>query len=162
MFPSQRTSRVREVDVREVVASVGARYSRAALASLPPALLLTDANRMLALSRTKGYLMARTGQYPCGVIQVGDGHRVVTTDLFRLLEVDDTGIRRTFAELPPAVPLPVANTLLSLCRTTGYRLARTGQYPCAVLRLGKEYRVRKNELQRLLRVADLSSGRAVA
>ncbi|MEU6234487.1 hypothetical protein [Kitasatospora sp. NPDC047058] len=148
--------------MREVAASAGARYSRAALRSLPPALLLTDANRMLALSRTKGYLMARTGQYPCGIIQVGDGHRVITTDLLQFLGVDDAGIRRSFAELPPAVPLPTANALLSLSRTTGYKLARTGQYPCTVLRLGVEYRVRKSELQRLLHLSDEPSEQAVA
>lgn len=46
--------------------------------------------------------------------------------------------------------------MLSLSRTTGYKLARTGQYPCDVLRVGAEYRVRKHELQRLLKVGDLS------
>ncbi|MFB7474335.1 hypothetical protein [Kitasatospora sp. NPDC056184] len=148
--------------MREVKALGDARYSRAALSGLPPALLLADANRLLVLSRTKGYRMAREGTYPCATIQVGDGHRVVTAELLRLLGLDDTGIRRAFVALPPAIPLPVANTLLSLSRTTGYRLARAGQYPCAVLRLGKEYRVRKSELQRLLWVADLPSGKAVA
>ncbi|MGK4581765.1 hypothetical protein [Kitasatospora sp. HPMI-4] len=134
-----------------------ARYSRAALASLPPALLLADANQLLALSRTKGYRMARDGHYPCGIIQVGDGHRVITTDLLQLLGLDDSGIRSSFATLPPAIPLPVANSLLSLSRTTGYKLARTGRYPCAVLRLGAEYRVRKNELQRLLNIGETFS-----
>ncbi|WP_369794921.1 hypothetical protein [Kitasatospora sp. NRRL B-11411] len=148
--------------MREVKALGEARYSRAALAALPPAMLLTDANRLLALSRTKGYRMARDGEYPCATIQVGDGHRVVTAELLRLLGLDDTGLRRAFAALPPAIPLPVANTLLSLSRTTGYKLARTGQYPCAVIHLGKEYRVRKNELQRLLRVEDAPSGKAAA
>ncbi len=162
MFLSERTHCVREVGVREVSAPVRARHSQAALVSLPPALLLADANRMLALSRTKGYLMARTGQYPCGIIQVGDGHRVITTDLLQFLGVDDVGIRRSFDELPPAVPLPTANALLSLSRTTGYKLARTGQYPCIVLRLGAEYRVRKNELQRLLHIGDAPTEQAVA
>ncbi|MCX4745983.1 helix-turn-helix domain-containing protein [Kitasatospora sp. NBC_01287] len=58
------------------------------------------------------------------------------------------------AVLPPAIRLSVANELLSISRSTGYRLARTGQYPCDVLQLGAEYRVRKAELQRFLLVND--------
>ncbi|MFE2726474.1 integrase [Kitasatospora sp. NPDC059327] len=82
--------------------------------------------------------------------------------MLQFLGVDDADIRRSFAQLPPAVPLPTANALLSLSRTTGYKLARTGQYPCTVLRLGVEYRVRKNELQRLLHLSDAPSEQAVA
>jgi predicted DNA-binding transcriptional regulator AlpA len=142
--------------VEEVTAGVGARrFSREALALLPPALLVADANRLLALSRTTGYRMIHQGTYPCAVLKVGDQHRVVTADLLRVLGLSDLPIRRRMAGLPPAIRLPEANDLLSLSRTTGYKLARTGQYPCSVLRVGAEYRVRKHELQRLLRLRDL-------
>ncbi|MFD9591645.1 hypothetical protein ACFWA9_02670 [Kitasatospora sp. NPDC059973] len=131
------------------------RFSREALAQLPPALLVADANRLLDLSRSTGYRMIHEGTYPCAVLKVGDQHRVVTADLLRVLELSDLPIRRRMASLPPAIRLPDANELLSLSRTTGYRLARTGQYPCSVLRVGSEYRVRKYELQRILQVRDL-------
>lgn len=131
------------------------RFSREALAQLPPALLVADANRLLDLTRSTGYRMIQEGTYPCAVLKVGDQHRVATADLLRVLELPDLSLRRRMASLPPAIRLTDANELLSLSRTTGYRLARTGQYPCAVLRVGSEYRVRKHELQRFLQVRDL-------
>ncbi|WP_442788549.1 hypothetical protein [Kitasatospora sp. YST-16] len=106
--------------------------------------------------------MIQEGTYPCAVLKVGDQHRVVTADLLRVLDLPDLPIRRRVASLPPAIRLSEANDLLSLSRTTGYKLARNGQYPCHVLRLGVEYRVRKHELQRLLRIGDVPSCRAAA
>ena len=133
------------------------RFSSQALAQLPPALLLADANRLLDFSRSTGYRRIHEGTYPCTVLKVGDRLRVVTADLLRVLDLSDLPIRRRMASLPPAMRLPDANEMLSLSRTTGYKLARTGQYPCGVLRVGAEYRVRKHELQRLLKVGDLSA-----
>ncbi|MFJ1795370.1 helix-turn-helix transcriptional regulator [Kitasatospora griseola] len=142
--------------MNEMTARVRAkRFSREALAQLPPALLVADANRLLDLTRTTGYRMIHEGTYPCAVLKVGDQHRVVTADLLRVLDLPDLAIRQRIASLPPAIRLPDANELLSLSRTTGYKLARAGQYPCSVLRVGSEYRVRKHELQRLLQVRDL-------
>ncbi|MFB9463566.1 integrase [Streptomyces cinereospinus] len=52
--------------------------------------------------------------------------------------------------LPAAVDLDTANRALSIGRSTGYALAKRGQYPCRVLRLGNAYRVVTAELHRLL------------
>ena len=55
--------------------------------------------------------------------------------------------------LPAAVDLETANRALGLGRSKGYELARRGQYPCRVLRLGSSYRVVTAELQALLGLA---------
>lgn len=52
--------------------------------------------------------------------------------------------------LPAAVDLETANRALGLGRSKGYELAKRGQYPCRVLRLGSSYRVVTAELQALL------------
>ena len=85
------------------------RFSSQALAQLPPALLLADANRLLDCSRSTGYRRIHEGTYPCAVLKVGDQHRVVTSDLLRVLDLSDLPIRRRMASLPPAVRLPDAN-----------------------------------------------------
>lgn len=55
--------------------------------------------------------------------------------------------------LPAAVDLETANRALGLGRSKGYELAKRGQYPCRVLRLGSSYRVVTAELQALLGLA---------
>jgi hypothetical protein len=55
--------------------------------------------------------------------------------------------------LPAAVDLETANRALGLGRSKGYELAKRGQYPCRVLRLGTSYRVVTAELQALLGLA---------
>ncbi|WP_329182501.1 hypothetical protein [Streptomyces sp. NBC_01477] len=55
--------------------------------------------------------------------------------------------------LPTAVDLETANRALGLGRSKGYELAKCGQYPCRVLRLGNSYRVVTAELQALLGLA---------
>lgn len=60
--------------------------------------------------------------------------------------------REELLALPVAVNLETANRALSLSRTTGYDLARRGQYPCAVLRLGNAYRVVTADLLKLLHI----------
>lgn len=55
--------------------------------------------------------------------------------------------------LPTAVDLETANRALGLGRSKGYELAKRGQYPCRVLRLGNAYRVVTAELQALLGLA---------
>ncbi|WP_333769596.1 hypothetical protein [Streptomyces sp. IBSBF 2435] len=55
--------------------------------------------------------------------------------------------------LPTAVDLETANRALGLGRSKGYELAKRGQYPCRVLRLGNSYRVVTAELQALLGLA---------
>lgn len=56
--------------------------------------------------------------------------------------------------LPTAFPLDVANRALNLGRTTGYDLAKRGEYPVRVLRLGNAYRVARADLLRLLGIQD--------
>ncbi len=54
--------------------------------------------------------------------------------------------------LPVAVDLDTANRALAIGRSTGYDLAKRGEYPVKVLRLGNAYRVVTAELYRLLGV----------
>ncbi|WP_259465153.1 helix-turn-helix domain-containing protein [Streptomyces sp. TLI_171] len=54
--------------------------------------------------------------------------------------------------LPAAIDLDTANSALGIGRSTGYGLAKAGQYPVAVLRLGNAYRVVTSDLLRLLQV----------
>jgi predicted DNA-binding transcriptional regulator AlpA len=55
------------------------------LDSLPPAIDLVTAARVLGIGRTTAYQLARRGQFPCRVIRVGGLYRVATPDLIRLL-----------------------------------------------------------------------------
>jgi hypothetical protein len=52
--------------------------------------------------------------------------------------------------LPVAIDLDTANRALGIGRSTGYGLAKAGQYPVTVLRLGSAYRVVTSELLKLL------------
>ncbi|WP_079056369.1 integrase [Streptomyces caeruleatus] len=54
--------------------------------------------------------------------------------------------------LPVAVDLDTANKALTIGRSTGYALAKRGEYPVSVLRLGNAYRVVTAELHRILGV----------
>lgn len=59
----------------------------------------------------------------------------------------------TAAELlamPVTVDVGTAARALGLGRSTGYELARRGEFPCRVLRVGSSYRVPTAELLRLL------------
>lgn len=55
------------------------------LYNLPPAVDLMTAARALGIGRTKTYELARTGEFPCRVIRIGDLYRVATADLIRFL-----------------------------------------------------------------------------
>jgi len=48
--------------------------------------------------------------------------------------------------LPPAVDLPTAGRAWGLGRTKSHELARAGEFPCPVLRLGHTYRVTRADL----------------
>jgi hypothetical protein len=52
--------------------------------------------------------------------------------------------------LPVVVNLETANRALGIGRSTGYALARAGEYPVKVLRVGNAYRVPTAELLKLL------------
>ena len=53
-------------------------------------------------------------------------------------------------QLPAAVDLVTAGRALGLGRTKSYQLARDGQFPCRVIRIGKSYLVPTAELLALL------------
>jgi hypothetical protein len=59
--------------------------SREELLALPVAVDLDTGNRALGLGRSKGYELAKRGQYPCKVLRLGKAYRVVTADLLDLL-----------------------------------------------------------------------------
>ncbi|MFD0053625.1 hypothetical protein ACFVHR_07825 [Streptomyces sp. NPDC127168] len=59
--------------------------SREELLALPVAVDLDTGNRALGLGRSKGYELAKRGQYPCKVLRLGNAYRVVTADLLTLL-----------------------------------------------------------------------------
>lgn len=59
----------------------------------------------------------------------------------------------TLAELlalPVVVDVTTAARALGLGRSTGYELARRGEFPCRVLRMGSSYRVPTADLLRVL------------
>lgn len=56
--------------------------------------------------------------------------------------------------LPVSFDLDTSNRAFGLGRTTGYALAKRGEYPVPVLRLGNAYRVRRADLLNLLGIAD--------
>ncbi|MEU3528594.1 hypothetical protein AB0E62_32890 [Streptomyces sp. NPDC038707] len=59
--------------------------SREELLALPAAVDLDTGNRALGLGRSKGYELAKRGEYPCKVLRLGKAYRVVTADLLNLL-----------------------------------------------------------------------------
>ncbi|MCY0943615.1 hypothetical protein [Streptomyces antarcticus] len=59
--------------------------SRDQLLALPVSIDLETGNRALGIGRSKGYELAKRDQYPCRVLRVGNGYRVVTADLLSLL-----------------------------------------------------------------------------
>ncbi|MFF4532617.1 hypothetical protein ACFY1P_25540 [Streptomyces sp. NPDC001407] len=59
--------------------------TREELLTLPAAIDLDTGNRALGLGRSKGYGLAKRGQYPCKVLRLGKAYRVVTADLLNLL-----------------------------------------------------------------------------
>ena len=62
--------------------------------------------------------------------------------------------------LPPTVDLVTAARALGCGRTLAYDLARRGQFPCRVLRLGNRYLVPTAELLRTLGVTSKSDDAA--
>lgn len=55
--------------------------------------------------------------------------------------------------LPPTLDIVTAGRLLGIGRTTAYQLARHGQFPVPVLRIGSSYRVPTAPLLSLLGVS---------
>jgi excisionase family DNA binding protein len=61
--------------------------------------------------------------------------------------------RAELLALPVTVDIGTAARALGLGRSTGYELARRGEFPCRILRLGSSYRVPTAELLRVLGIA---------
>nr|WP_269802719.1 helix-turn-helix domain-containing protein [Actinocorallia populi] len=49
---------------------------------------MPTAAKILGLSRTKAYQLAKEGKFPCRVLKIGYSYRVSTQSLLRLLEVE--------------------------------------------------------------------------
>jgi excisionase family DNA binding protein len=60
-------------------------------------------------------------------------------------------------ELPPAIDLMTAARVLGIGRTKAYELARAGEFPVHVVRIGDLYRVSTADLLRFIR-ADEAAG----
>lgn len=63
-------------------------------------------------------------------------------------------IQSELLEAGPTVDLPIANSALGISRAHGYALAKRGDYPVKVLRLGCSYRVVTTDLLHLLGLAE--------
>ncbi|MEV6546393.1 hypothetical protein [Streptomyces sp. NPDC051665] len=60
----------------------------AELLALPVAFDLDTSNRALQLGRTKGFGLAKRGEYPIRLMRVGRTYRVTRADLLRALGID--------------------------------------------------------------------------
>lgn len=58
--------------------------------------------------------------------------------------------RAELLALPVTLDIPTAARALGLGRSTAYELARRGEFPCRILRIGSSYRVPTAELLRVL------------
>lgn len=58
------------------------------LLALPVAFDLDTSNRALQLGRTKGFDLAKRGEYPVPLMRVGRTYRVTRADLLRALGID--------------------------------------------------------------------------
>jgi hypothetical protein len=56
--------------------------------------------------------------------------------------------------LPVAVDLVTAGRAFGVARTKAHELARNGEFPCPVLKLGNAYRVSRAEIFRALGITD--------
>jgi hypothetical protein len=56
--------------------------------NLPAVVDLMTAARILDLSRTKTYEMARRDEFPCRLLKFGDTYRVPTAELLELIGLD--------------------------------------------------------------------------
>ncbi|MFD5724690.1 DNA-binding protein [Streptomyces sp. NPDC058368] len=59
--------------------------------------------------------------------------------------------------LPASVDIVTAGRAFGIGRTTAYSLARSGKFPCQVIRAGKAYRAITADLHRVLHIAPETS-----
>ncbi|MEU6039217.1 DNA-binding protein [Actinomadura sp. NPDC047616] len=64
--------------------------------------------------------------------------------------------------LPVIIDLITAGRALGIGRTKSYQLARTGDFPCRVWRVGRSYRVRTTDLQAILGITPPTPSRPSA
>lgn len=69
---------------------------------------------------------------------------------------------RDLLDLPPSVSVEVAAAAFGIGRTNAYALARQGEFPCKVIRVGRLFRVVTADLRRVLNVHDDTDERAAA
>lgn len=62
--------------------------------------------------------------------------------------------------LPATVDVCTAGRAFGLGRTVSYRLAKSGQFPCKVVRAGASYRVVTADLRRVLSLEDVEEAAA--
>jgi hypothetical protein len=62
---------------------------------------------------------------------------------------------REILELPVVVDLTTAGRAWRLGRTKSHELARAGEFPCGVLRVGSQYRVTRTDLLASLGIDDV-------
>ena len=65
--------------------------------------------------------------------------------------------RSQLLALPAAIDVETAGRAFGIGRTTAYALAKSGTFPCKVLRAGKAYRVITQDLLRVLGIATENS-----
>ncbi|MET9461941.1 DNA-binding protein [Streptomyces canus] len=64
--------------------------------------------------------------------------------------------------LPPTIDVETAGKAFGIGRTTAYQLARSGNFPCKVVRAGRSFRVVTADLRRVLGVEQPSCEQAPA
>src|SRR5262245_48666114 len=74
---------------KERPARPGMQYEE--VVALPVAVDLDTANRALGMGRTKGFYLAKRGEYPIPVSKDGGTYRVNRADLLRALGIDSNG-----------------------------------------------------------------------
>ncbi|MET8828533.1 helix-turn-helix domain-containing protein [Streptomyces sp. NPDC004610] len=57
-------------------------------------------------------------------------------------------------ELPVVIDLRTAARALGVCNATAYRLVHRGEFPCMVLRVGRQFRVPTSQLMRALGIEE--------
>ena len=75
---------------------------------------------------------------------------VVTTTSEGVGRPNDGLTRSELLALPVVIDITTAARALGLGRSTAYELARRGEFPCRVLRMGNSYRVPTADLLRVL------------
>ncbi|WP_406501630.1 helix-turn-helix domain-containing protein [Streptomyces sp. NBC_01590] len=65
-------------------------------------------------------------------------------------------------DLPPTTDLETAGKAFGIGRSTAYALANRGEFPCAVVRAGRLFRVVTADLQRVLQASPLPENATAA